>query len=549
MSLKLTSNDQVLAAQFLKIRTPDQLAALLEITPKELGFYLHVAKKYQQFEIRKRSGGTRTISSPANALKIIQRKLNQVLHAVYRGRAPVHGFARGKSIRSNARRHLGCRLLLNLDLKDFFPSIHFGRVKGLFQSKPYSLPERVAVVIAQICCHKRMLPAGAPTSPVVANMVCAQMDSQLKELAKRFGCTYTRYADDISFSTRENRFPPVITCRDPSSNRWCIGDQLRKVIVDNQFSVNDSKTRVCSNRTRLEVTGLTINKRVNVPRKIVRQVRAMLNAWEKYGLGPAQDEFLAKYNLKQRKEAQVDFRKVLRGKLDFIGFIRGRDDDLFLKLLARYAALDPQATIRTITISKEASDAVIAQAVWLIEDANGNQGTAFAAEGYGLLTASHVVEGTEILAYRPAYDVKQYRVNVVSRSEEVDLAQLHIDARIPVQLPLGNPNPLELGDEVTLAGFPRYHVGDSVHINRGPITQKRRYMGVPHYIIQPTIVFGNSGGPVLNRENQVVGIAVKGQGTPGRFSRDDELSSFVPTTMLAELTPKGKGQGLTVEPS
>jgi RNA-directed DNA polymerase len=534
MSIKLTADDATLVASFASLRTLEDVALLLEVSARDLRFYLYKANRYRRFQIAKKSGGIRTIYSPDNALKIIQRKLNQVLHAVYKGRAPVHGFAKRKSILSNAKRHVGCKVLLNLDIADFFPSIHFGRVKGMFQGRPYSLPEPAALALAQICCYDRSLPAGAPTSPVVANMVCARMDSQLKGLASRFQCTYTRYADDISFSTTLEEFPVAVASRDQSSSRWVVGDQLAGVITDNGFTINVSKTRLYSPGMRFEVTGLTINEHVNVRRKLISQVRAMLNAREKYGLPAAQAEFTAKYDSKKRAKSPADFDQVLRGKIDFIGFIRGRDDALFLKLLDRYSGQNTGARIPTITLTNRASNAVIAQAIWLLEDEEGFQGTAFAAEGYGLLTAWHVAEH-QMIACRPLFSPKTYKVTVVRKSEETDLAQLRIDGRIPVQLAMGDPTKLKVGDMVTLAGFPNYHVGDSVNITQGPITQTRKYMGVPHFVIQPAIIRGNSGGPILDTSNRVVGVAVKGQGTPGRFSHEDELSSFVPTTMLTEL--------------
>jgi RNA-directed DNA polymerase len=534
MSVRLASDDATLSASFLTLTNLESVATLLEVTPKELRYYLYKAKRYRRFSILKKGGGRRTIHCPANALKIIQRKLNQILQAVYRGRSPVHGFARNKSIRSNAERHLECTLLLNLDLADFFPSINFGRVKGMFEHKPYSLPSPAAMVLAQICCYAKELPAGAPTSPVVANMICAQMDFQLKTLALQYRCKYTRYADDISFSTRLSRFHPEITYRDNDSKRWLIGNGIRKVITDNGFTINETKTRHYSRGTRMEVTGLTINKRVNVRPRLIRQVRAMLHAWERYGIDAAQAEFTAKYDTKQRRDKPADFKKVVRGKIEFIGFIRGRDDALFLSLLSRYAKLEPAMRIRPITITANATEAVLRQAVWLLEDKDGHQGTCFAAEGYGLLTAWHVAE-FRMHASRPRHSPKAFNVKVVRKSEEVDLAQLEIDGPILVQFPMGEPEKLKDGDEVTLLGFPNYHVGDSVHVDRGPITQTRKYMGVPHFVIRPIIVQGNSGGPVLDKSNRVVGIAVKGLRTPGRFSTQDELSSFVPTSMLREL--------------
>ncbi len=360
------------------------------------------------------------------------------------------------------------------------------------------------------------------------------MDSQLKGLASRFQGIYTRYADDISFSTQLDQFPPAIASRDQSSKRWVVGDQLAKVIADNRFTINTSKTRLYCPGTRFEVTGLTISEHVNVRRRLISQVRAMLNARKKYGLAAAQAEFSAKYDRKKRARVPADFDQVLRGKIDFIGFIRGRDDSVFLKLLDRYLEQSKDVRIRTITLTDRARDEVLAQAIWLLEDDEGFQGTAFAAEGYGLLTAWHVAEH-QMVASRPLFSPKTYKVTVVRKSEETDLAQLRIDGRIPVQLSLGDPNKLRVGDTVTLAGFPNYHVGDSVNVTRGPITQTRKYMGVPHFVIQPAIIKGNSGGPILDISNRVVGVAVKGQGTPGRFSHEDELSSFVPTTMLTEL--------------
>lgn len=120
MSVRLPADDDTLRDAFAKLTTFDDLAQLLDVPPRTLRYFLYRAKSYRRFEIRKKSGGVRTIYAPDNSLKIIQRKLNQVLQAVYRGRAPVHGFVRGKSIRSNAKRHLGCTALLNFDLVTSF---------------------------------------------------------------------------------------------------------------------------------------------------------------------------------------------------------------------------------------------------------------------------------------------------------------------------------------------------------------------------------------------------------------------------------------------
>ena len=259
VSISLNYDDETLRKAFVSLTTRETVAYLLDVTPKLLRFYLYKAQVYRSFDIPKRSGGMRRISSPANALTIIQKKLDQVFHAVYGGRSPVHGFVRKRSIKTNALRHIGCELVLNFDLEDFFPSIHFGRVKGLLGKKPYGLPEEAALTLAQICCHAGSLPAGAPTSPIVANMVCAAMDAQLRGIAQKFGCMYTRYADDITFSTRAKRFHPGIAFRDATTKQWNVGDEVKNVIQANFFKIHTTKTHVRNKNARQEITGVKIN--------------------------------------------------------------------------------------------------------------------------------------------------------------------------------------------------------------------------------------------------------------------------------------------------
>lgn len=539
MSTRLTADPAKQAAAFFALRTVEDLASLLDVKPSQLGYYAYRSVRYKSFEIAKRSGGKRSIHAPDSALKLIQKKLSQVLLAVYKGRGPVHGFAKGRSILSNARRHHGCSIVLNFDLMDYFPSIHFGRVLGLFSGKPYLLPRGIAVTLARICCYQKMLPAGAPTSPIVSNMICAKMDSQLKGLANRLGCVYTRYADDITFSSRAGRFPPGIVYRDKTSRMWVVGNVLNDIISRNGFRINVSKTRVGTKHSRREITGIVLSERLNVNRKLLRQVRAMLHACERHGNEAADREFKAKYDRKHRAGSAPPLNLVLLGKLDFVGFVRGKDDPLFLKLRARYLALNPTATLKPVTLGRSAIDEALTQAVWLLEGAESDmdapQATAFAVEGYGLLTANHAVMREPMFASRPKISPKKYPVTVLRRAAHQDIAQVQIDYQVPVQLQMGPVDGLKPGTAISLLGFPRYNLGDGVQIAKGDITQERVYSGVRHFVIGPTIVKGNSGGPILDGLNRVVGIAVKGVDTPGRFTDRDELSSFVPVSELVHL--------------
>lgn len=535
MSLRLSADDDVLQQQFLALKTRDDVAVLLEVESRELRYYLYKAKRYRTFQLKKRSGGLRQISAPDNSLKIIQRKLNQVLHAVYRRRSPVHGFVKGRSIKSNAERHLGAEWILNFDLADFFPSIHFGRVKGLFSHKPYNLPEEVSLTLAHICCDEKVLPAGAPCSPIVSNMICGKFDAEMKAIARQYGCMYTRYADDITISTRSRRFAPPIAHLDAVTKTWVIGDEIRNIVTANLFTINERKTRVRDKHSSQEITGIRINNRLNVSRQLIRQVRAMIHAWETYGETAAGEHFIKRYDTKQRLHPVRSFRAVLRGKLEFIGFVRGRDDELYVRMLTRLLFLDEALRARPITVSQNTREAVICQAVWLLfNEDNTEQGTAFAAEGGQLLTAAHCVR-QKMWAARPGFDTKRHAVTVTKIDEIRDLAQLSIEGRIPVALKLGDDSSLTVGTVVKLLGFPNYHDGDSVAIRQGKIAQRREYIKVPHYLVDADIVVGNSGGPLLNECNEVVGVAVKGLRTPGIFSQFDQLSSFVPISLIKHM--------------
>ena len=154
------------------------------------------------FEIARRAGRPpRVIHAPIKPIKQIQRVLADALTDCYEPKPHVHGFTPGRSPISGARYHQRQEWVLRVDLADFFPSINFGRVRGLFMGFPFEYEPRVATVLAQICCHQNQLPHGAPTSPIVSNLICRGLDADLARLARRERCFFTRYADDLSFSS------------------------------------------------------------------------------------------------------------------------------------------------------------------------------------------------------------------------------------------------------------------------------------------------------------------------------------------------------------
>jgi RNA-directed DNA polymerase len=468
-----------LRSAFLALLSPSDVADLLEVPFKTLCFYLSKKKNYQQFLIARACGTPRIISAPITPLKIIQRKLAQVLYAVYGSRSVVHGFAKGKSIKSNATRHLGAEWILNFDLQDFFPSIHFGRVLGLFAGKPYNLPREVAVTLARICCHEGSLPIGAPTSPITANLICAKMDSELKALAWSCSCIYTRYADDISISTKAVNIDKRIVEKNLSKRQWEMSSEILEIVQHNSFKINSAKTRVRGRQSSLEITGLRINSGLNVSRRFYRQVRAMLHAWEKFGEDAAQNEHRSKYKDKQYVAGSPAFRDVLRGKIEFIGFIRGRDDRIYVSLLQRIQKL-AALKAKPILIGHSTHESVMRQAIWLLMDKSENeQGTAFAVEGNRLLTAAH--NTNQIMwASRPDYDNQKYLVEIVQRNNELDIAEIKISPFLPVQFAFAPSDAINLKTSICVVGFPNYHDKDSVAFRFGKIVQERHYISIKH---------------------------------------------------------------------
>jgi RNA-directed DNA polymerase len=276
--------------------TIGDVAILLGFKPSKLSFVLYsksAPTKYLTFQISKKSGGTRVIEAPNPALKLAQRRLADLLQDCQeeikqkygrhdKGPHPdsvTHGFVRHRSIVTNAYQHRRMRFVFNLDLEDFFPSINFGRIRGFFiRDKNFSLRPKVATILAQIACSGNHLPQGSPCSPVIANLVAHILDVRVVKLAARCGCKYTRYADDLSFSTNKKAFPCEIAARKiGEENKWEIGAELLHTVVSCGFQVNKNKTRMQYRASRQQVTGLVVNAKVNVPSDFRRNVRAMVH--------------------------------------------------------------------------------------------------------------------------------------------------------------------------------------------------------------------------------------------------------------------------------
>lgn len=271
--------------------TLKDVAAILGYKPHSLSYLLYKksdASKYKTFEIPKGFGGTRTICAPSDELKLLQRRLLELLQECkreidlkkdYPNRVS-HGFELDRSIITNAKQHRNRRYVFNLDLEGFFSSIHFGRVRGFFiKDKNFLLQPRVATVIAQISCFGNVLPQGSPSSPAISNLIAHVMDMHLVRLAEKNGCTYSRYADDLTFSTNQRDFPSQIgLIKDGQSHVWMPGGELERLIDYSGFRINEPKTRMQYHDSRQEVTGLVVNRKVNVRNEYRRTIRAMVHS-------------------------------------------------------------------------------------------------------------------------------------------------------------------------------------------------------------------------------------------------------------------------------
>jgi RNA-directed DNA polymerase len=283
-------------AKLQTAKSLDDLAAILGYKSSTLAYLLYhlpASHRYRAFDIPKRDGTRRAILAPTPKLKLLQRRLANVLYLALADidksgtprRHLSHGFAKHMSIVTNANIHRRRRYVFNLDLKDFFLTINFGRVRGIFiKDKRFGLTPKIATMIAQIACHEDILPHGSPCSPVISNIVGHLLDIRLVRLAKSHKCTYSRYADDITFSTNAKSFPSeVATPVVGTDHEWTLGSALVKEITKAGFLINPAKTRMQYRGSRQVTTGLLVNEKPNILPEYYRTVRAM--CWSLFNTG------------------------------------------------------------------------------------------------------------------------------------------------------------------------------------------------------------------------------------------------------------------------
>lgn len=335
------------------ITSVNDVANILEVPVGQLLYILYENKKnYKEFEIQKKNGSIRQINAPQGGLAILQERAKTIIEYFYRPKKSAHGFIKGKGIYSNATNHTKKKYVVNVDLEDYFGTITFARVYGIFKSKPFNFSHPAASILAQLCTNEGKLPQGACTSPILANLASAALDKQLTQLARRKNITYTRYADDITFSFNQHQVKEIVTL--DSDRNFEIGETLVSIIEKNGFKINYQKFRVQKRNESQKVTGLVVNDKVNLDRKYFRLTRSMIHKWREDRLS-ASLIFVAEKGLKteSNKHAISIFRNHIYGRLSFIKMIRGGDFPLYLKLMAEMSHNDPIKTKEGLRTMKE----------------------------------------------------------------------------------------------------------------------------------------------------------------------------------------------------
>lgn len=529
----------------------DLLADFFSVSKSYLLSTLYSKKiLYREYKIPKKAGGDRTIDAPVKILKVWQQKLKHEFELLYSPRAAAHGFIKDRSIVTNAKQHLQKRLILNIDLEDFFGSITFGRVKRMLQSSPFNLNHKVATVVAHICCHEGRLPQGAPTSPIVSNIIAFKLDNQLTKLAIKYRFTYTRYSDDITFSFRQKLGVISSTVLKRVDGKVRLGDDVIKIVTQNGFEVNHKKTRLLEKHTRQSVNNITVNQKLNVNRKFLRQTSAMLNAALNYGPIKAEHEYLSKYQsgylpirqIKKSKENRgVLFVQIIKGRLDFIRSVRGHTCPIWRKMMYGYTCLIGEPDERYDL----SLDALAARSTLVVHNTvgqDGSIGTAFYLKDFGIITNSHVIQGIErenmtsslILDWLTNTKLEFVDIELALNSEDYDIAILTstiAEKNLP-HLDIESKPDYSRGNVVYLIGYPNFTTGDNYSVLKTKISGSfKSHRGHERIRVRDTVYHGMSGGAVLNEDGRVIGIVSNGV----KYGNQSQLPfGFIPISSLHE---------------
>lgn len=519
------------------------ISRLFDVPAARLKAHLYGARGYWVFEIPKKNGGFRTISAPTKFRESLQRKLLPVLQSAYRLSPHVHGFVSNRSVATNASKHVGRQTLVNVDISNFFSSISFQRIRGVFLAPPFRLSWPMANVVAQICCDQGVLPAGGITSPCLSNIVCASMDKRLASFAKRLGGVYTRYADDItiSFDRLLRDIPGVILIDDLGV--YAPGKGLSQIISEEGFSINLEKFRASTGGQRKVVTGLVVNEKVNAKRSWYLELDSLIYAVKKFGLAD-----VAAGEFGREDDPRVAQKKLLRkihGKLAYYRMLRGDGDWLVAELANSFNSVHDESRLRVsnieiISIDHRQKRGVMLVAAYdervLIFQETIHQGTGFVTARGIIVTSCHVITHNDrLLPY--VYVMNERKLAMV----ECEVLAHDVVADIALLKPIHENHDLlrsrfRVGDdlrgtdEVSAVGFPGYEFRDSPVVVPGLVTRVKAR--VPNFsgklaLIDCPLQAGMSGGPVLGKDMSVRAIVCRDDTAAGGIAEAVQISEAI----------------------
>lgn len=464
-------------------------------------------RMYKLESIPKRSGGFRILFCPDKRLKYLQRRINLLLLKIFSVRNPVHGFVQNRSVVTNARAHIGRPYVLNIDIEKFFPSIELNRVVGVLVA--VGVDRDVASAIAELCCYREALPQGAPTSPILSNMACYNLDKSFMAFSRHRQLRYTRYADDITLSSNSGLEAMLAAPRGPGR---LTSEELNQEIVNllarSGFRLNQRKIRSFGPKSRTVITGIIVGDRLGVSRELVSRIRSYLFDIEKRGYPAAQSRYVKKIGV------PCSLHRHLRGSLEWMASVKGRGDPVFQGFAVRFNRIFSGAVE---VIYFPSPEQVLSECVRVVEQVKigkggvqqaERQGTIFYVTNVGWITAAHCVDlHDDVEIFLPG----KFRVRgrVAFRCGHRDIAVVTAPIEIKHGLKLASGN-MRQGDHFFVCGYPGFGPGDSVTRRPGTVSSVYTKSAVSRFDSTARFSGGMSGGPIVDSEFNVNGLVYKG---------------------------------------